>query len=319
MTPIEELTLEIGTDAVVVCDHDRELLSLGKASTSVHCQSIRSPLLGALIGHHVAEGTINLDATLAELGIDDSVPPSLTSGERAARVRDLLSCRSGVYHPSNHQGRAARAVLPPRGTRRPGVFFLYNTWDFNALGTIFERAAGRSMFDEFAEMIAGPSGMRDYDPAEQHYAAQAWSEHRSYGFHISARDLARFGQLYLNGGRHGRHSVIPPGWVATSTRAHTVTGLGPAYGYLWWVERQGNLLTRTTVPAGSFAAYAAGGHCLLVMPAVDRVITLLADRARPGGTERAAHHPALTRLIHYATRSRISLTSGAGNPAYEQN
>jgi len=316
--PVEELAAQAGAIAVVVCDHSTELLCAGQPSVIVHCRSIRKTLLGALFGRHVASGTINLDATLADLGIDDSVPPSLTSAERSARVRDLLTCRSGIYHPSNHQGAAARAALPPRGAHRPGTRFLYNNWDFNALGTILERAIGRSMFTEFAQTIAGPAGMRDFDPARQRYATQDWSEHRTYAFHVSTRDLARFGQLYLNHGAHDGRIVIPPGWVTASTRPHTPTGRGPAHGYLWWAEHQGRLFTGTTVPPGSFAAYGTGSQFLLVMPAIDRVIALLADPQRPGGTDRAAHRPALAKLVRHATGGAVPLTPDT-NPANDAN
>lgn len=300
-----ELAGQIGATAVVVRDHDRELLSIGEPSAAVHSRSIRKSLLGALFGRHVSSGAIDLEATLGDLGIDDSVPSPLTDGERGARVRDLLTCRSGVYHPSNHQGPRARAALPPRGAHPPGTYFLYNNWDFNALGTILERAIGRSMFEEFGETIAAPSGMQDFDLARQRYATEGWSEHRTYAFYISTRDLARFGQLYLNGGQHGGRGIIPPEWVAASTRAHTETGRGPAYGYLWWVEAAGQLFAGTTVPAGSFAAYGMGSQFLLVMPALDRVIALLADPARPAGTDRTAHRPKLAELVHYVTDGAV--------------
>jgi CubicO group peptidase (beta-lactamase class C family) len=55
--------------------------------------------------------------------------------------------------------------------------------------------------------------MRDFDRAAQRYASQEWSQHRTYALRISARDLARFGQLYLNTGQHAGGPVIPPGWV----------------------------------------------------------------------------------------------------------
>jgi CubicO group peptidase (beta-lactamase class C family) len=304
---VEELAGQVGATAVVVADHEGELFSVGEPSRVVHCRSIRKSLLGALFGRHITGGTLSLGATLADLGIDDQVPPPLTGGERSARVRDLLTCRSGIYHPSNHQGAQARAALPPRGAHPPGTYFLYNNWDFNALGTILERHTGCSMFDEFARTIAGPSGMRDYDPADQRYATQPWSQHRTYAFHISARDLARFGQLYLNRGHHHASFVIPAQWVADSTRAHTPTGRGPAYGYLWWVADRGRLFEETTVPAGSFAAYGTGSQFLLVIPAIDRVIALLADPARPGGTDRTDHRPKLAQLVHHATDGAVTL------------
>jgi CubicO group peptidase (beta-lactamase class C family) len=312
LTPAEHLSraarlaAEVGAAALVVTDRERVLLAAGEPATAVHCRSIRKSLLGALFGRPVRSGALDLDATLADLDIDDGVPPGLTDGERAARVRDLLTCRSGVYHPSNHQTPAARAALPPRGAHRPGTFFLYNNWDFNALGTILERALGRSLFDEFAETIAGPTGMQDFDLARQGYATQPFSEHRTYAFHISTRDLARFGQLYLNHGRHGDRDVIPAEWVTDSTRAHTPTGRGPdgrgpAYGYLWWVAHDGQLFAGAVVPDGSYAAYGMGSQFLLVVPALERVIALLADPTRPGGADAVPRRPKLAELVHHAS------------------
>ena len=303
---VRELAGQVGATAVVVNDSDSELLSVGEPSATMHCRSIRKPLLGALFGRPVIDGAIDLDATLADLGIDDNVPPPLTSSERAARVRDLLTCRSGVYHPSNHQTRSV--TLPPRGTHQPGTHFLYNNWDFNALGTILERHTSKGMFNDFADTIATPSGMQDFDRSQQHYDIEPWSEHRTYAFHFSTRDLARFGQLYLRGGQHGGSTIIPPEWVIASTRAHTKTDNGPSYGYLWCVAHNGQLFAGTAVPDGSFAAYGTGSQFLLVIPALDRVIALLADPRRSGGTDRAAHRPKLAELVHYATQGAVMLT-----------
>jgi CubicO group peptidase (beta-lactamase class C family) len=307
---IGELANQIGATGVVVLDHGRELLSIGDPSAAVDCRSIRKPLLGALFGRYVMDGTIDLDATLADLGIDDSVPPPLTSAERSARVRDLLTCRSGIYHPSNQQGPEARAALPARGAHRPGTQFFYNNWDFNALGTILERRIGRSLFDEFAGTIAGPAGLPDFDLSQQQYLTEPWSEHRTYSFRISARDLARFGQLCLCAGRPAGRTVIPPEWVTAGTRAHAQTGVGPAYGYLWWIADHGRLFAGLDMPAGSFAAYGSGSQFLLVIPALDRVIALLADPSRPGAADRIAHLPRLAELVHHATDGAIPLAPG---------
>lgn len=52
--------------------------------------------MSVLFGRSVADGATALDATLEELGIDDI--GGLLPVERQARVRDLLTARSGVYH-----------------------------------------------------------------------------------------------------------------------------------------------------------------------------------------------------------------------------
>src|SRR4051812_9882446 len=61
---------------------------------------------GALYGIGVAEGRIDLNRSLADLGIYDN-EPSLTAAEREATVRDLLMMRSEIYHGLGGDGFAA--------------------------------------------------------------------------------------------------------------------------------------------------------------------------------------------------------------------
>lgn len=69
---------------------DRRVIARwGDASRKVNMASVRKSLLSALYGSAIAEGRIDLSASLAELGIDDNAP-SLTVDEKAATVRDLL-------------------------------------------------------------------------------------------------------------------------------------------------------------------------------------------------------------------------------------
>lgn len=316
---VAALAAEHGACGVVVVDRERVLLEVGDVSAVVNCRSIRKSLLSAVFGRAVIAGKVELDATLVGLGIDDAVQPSLSARERAARVRDLLTCRSGVYHPANHAGGPAAFVsLPPRGSRRAGEWFFYNNWDFNALGSILDRGLGRSLFAEFAETIAGPVAMQDFDVSKQRYASQPYSEHPTYSFQISTRDLARFGQLYLSSGRWNEHELIPARWIAESTTVQTITSKGPGYGYLWWVAHDGRLFEGTRMPDGAFAAYGMGGQFLVVIPALDRAIAMLADPERPQQASKysPAHRQRLARLVHDATDGAVPLsgtTIGATN------
>jgi CubicO group peptidase (beta-lactamase class C family) len=225
------LALEHGARGLGVADPVQAVFEAGEVSAVVNCRSIRKSLLSAVVGRAVAAGTVDLDATLKELGIDDT-QPALTVREQRARVRDLLTCRSDVYHPANHAGEPAGfTTLPARESRRPGEWwFFYNNWDFNALGTIVNLALGRSLFDEFAEAIAQPAEMHDFDPEQQRYAWQAYSEHPTYSSPISTRDLPRFGQLYVRWGNWNGSEIIAPAWVAQSTAVQTVTSRDPATG-----------------------------------------------------------------------------------------
>jgi len=62
--------------------------------------------------------------------------------------------------------------------------------------------------------------------------------HAKAGFRMSARDLARFGQTYLDKGIVNGRQVIPAAWIERITADYTPThdsGRGSGHGYLWWV------------------------------------------------------------------------------------
>jgi CubicO group peptidase (beta-lactamase class C family) len=166
--------------------------------------------------------------------------------------------------------------MPERGSHRPGTFWHYNNWGFNALGTIFRNRTGTDIFQAFKSRIADPLGMEDFDIKDKRntYVQEAYSMHPGYRFRISARDLARFGLLYLRGGRWGERQLIPEEWVRESTRSHSkaetsVTKSG--YGMLWWVA----IRSDRGIPIGAFTASGSGGQRLTVFPALDTVVVNL--------------------------------------------
>jgi CubicO group peptidase (beta-lactamase class C family) len=98
------------------------------------------------------------------------------------------------------------------------------------------------------------------------------SVHPCYWFRMSARDLARFGWLFLCEGEWKGQQVVPRQWVKESTTAYSSAWSGSGYGYMWWVAVDGNLFPGVALPDGSFAALGTGGHFVLVIPAFDTVI-----------------------------------------------
>jgi CubicO group peptidase (beta-lactamase class C family) len=261
----------IGTAAFIVMQHGRIVASFGDIARRTALHSVRKSLLDALIGIAVAEGQIDLDATLASLGIDD-VAPALTEAEKQASVRQLLQSRSGVYHIANYETDDERRLRPERGSHAPGSFWYYNNWDFNVLGTIYERAAGATIFDAFQTRIATPLGMQDYRPSDGRYVTDAASSHRAYPFRMSARDLARFGLLYLRNGRWKERQIVPESWVRDSTTAWSQTHVHSGYGYLWWTGFPDRRVAIMDLPTAGFWADGAGGQFVVVDPADDLVV-----------------------------------------------
>jgi CubicO group peptidase (beta-lactamase class C family) len=122
--------------AVVVIHDGKLVASWGDPRRKVNVASVRKSFLSALYGIAVSEGSIDLSSSLADLKIDDNAP-ALTSVEKTATVRDLITSRSGIYHPAAYETREIKRKRPERGSHAPGSFWFYNNWDFNALGTIY--------------------------------------------------------------------------------------------------------------------------------------------------------------------------------------
>jgi len=284
------------SDAFMAVHRGVPVVSWGDVAARYNGQSVRKSLLGALIGQEVEAGRLQLDRTLAELEIDDD--PPLTAGERQATLDDLLHSRSGVYHSALYEAGSWKRQKPERGSQPPGALWYYNNWDFNALGTLFERSAGSGIGDAFRTRIAEPTGMQDFRSRDVVYLTRDSltekiqhnaSDHAAYVFMISARDLARFGLLYLSGGRWQETQVVPAEWVEASWQGVSVGGLeqrlgeGVRYGNLWWVYPAEVMGGRPGTTA--YIARGNRGHWLVVIPDLELV---LVHRVATGGVGLAA-------------------------------
>ncbi len=279
----------IGSAAVMIVDDGVVVDAWGEVTRNFGCHSMRKSLLSALIGLHVAEGGLNLSKTLAELGIDD-LEPSLSPLEKRATMDDLIKARSGVYHPALGESRSMKAERPARHSHAPGTFWYYNNWDFNALGTIFGQETGQGIFEDFEERIARPLQMEDFSVQNCRYRTAAdyqgrWnaaeSTHRYYLFRMSARDLARFGLLFLRRGRWQERQIITAPWVAQSTAAHSQIGPDKGYGYMWWTGVREGLFPFVRVKEHSYCAAGYGGHRLIILPYRKLVVVHRVDTDQP--------------------------------------
>ncbi len=262
-----------GYAAVMALCEGKVFFSWGEITKNYLCHSIRKPFLSALYGIYVEQGTINLDATLEELNIDD-ISPSLTEAEKQATVRDLLKSRSGVYHEAASEDPVMIATRPERGSHPPGTFYYYNNWDFNVLGTIFEQETETKIFEEFNNKIAGPVGMEDFAIENCYYKYEMEkSQHPAYHFRMSARDMARFGVLYQKNGMWKENRIISRAWIDESTTAYSpvdsASGIG--YGYMWDVFPEGSLIA-TLIGYSGYYHTGVGVHVLVIVPELNLVL-----------------------------------------------
>ncbi len=257
--------------AVMVIYNGAILAQWGQTERRFKCHSIRKSLLSALYGNAVQNGSIDLSETIESIGIDDDVP--LTDIEKMAKISDLLKSRSGVYLSAAYETKSMMDERPKRGSHIPGSHWHYNNWDFNVLSTIYNKKSSADLFEAFEAQIAIPTRMQDFELRHTYYHLEAWkSRHPAYPFRMSARDLARFGLLYLNNGRWEDQQVLPAGWVHESTKEHS-TLLAGGYGYMWWTAREKSQLGNLN----AFWAAGYGGHRVYIVPGARLVLVHRAD------------------------------------------
>jgi CubicO group peptidase (beta-lactamase class C family) len=280
----------------------RVLVSYGDLQALSYLASVRKSILSMLFGNYVANGTIKLDKTLAELGIDDV--GGLLPNEKQATIRDLLSARSGIYHAASNAGDDL-ASAPPRGSQPHGTYMLYNNWDFNAVGAIFEQETGRNIYDALESDLARPIGMQDWDRSAQRKSGDTTqSRFLAYHMYLSTRDMARIGYLMLREGNWAGKQLVPRDWVRQSTSAITpVSEMNPpgrrsgpfGYGYLWWVWDGSQ---ETGAYQGAFTGLGAVGQHITVLPALDLVV---AHKTVPGGA--SVSHPQYLEVLALLVRA----------------
>lgn len=263
---------------VVVADRGRIVFAFGDVEELSYVASVRKSVLSMLYGRYVENGTIDLEATVGDLGMDDV--GGLLPIERRARVHDLITARSGVYHPASNSGDNL-ADAPERGSQEPGTYMLYSNWDFNAAGAVFEQETGIDIYDAIQAQLATPIQFEDWDRSVQRKSGDlSVSRNPAYHIWLSTRDMARIGYLMLREGRWGQRQVVSRNWVRRISSVFTpLEEMHPlarrdrysGYGYMWWVwDGPG-----ATGPfEGAFTARGAWGQWITVMPATDLVIAV---------------------------------------------
>lgn len=302
---LDELTRFIAdnsnTTGVVVAERGRVVYSFGDVAELSIIASVRKSILSILYGTWVEQGVIDLDATLAELGIDDV--GGLLPIEKEATVEHLLTSRSGVYHPAANGGDHL-ADAPSRGSQRPGEYTLYSNWDFNAAGAVFEQLTGRNIYDEFDRQLAAPLQLEDWDRSLHSKSHNPKvSRYPAYHFYLSTRDMARIGHLMLNQGRWDGVDITSGEWAQRIVSTVTpLAKMNPArlrdryfgYGYMWWVWDG----PRATGPfEGAYTGRGSRGQWLTVFPKLQLVFAHKTKHAYRRNTSWKSWHGIIERLL----------------------
>lgn len=162
----------------------------------------------------------------------------------------------------------------------PGEGWAYNDVRMNVCTYALTVLLGRSLEDVLGERVLDPLGLSG--TWAWHGYTTSWTviegrrvrvvsggAHWGGGLIVSARDLARIGQLYLDGGLHADRRLLSQEWI---DRSWTPCPVKPEYGYLWWLnDRQ---IPWPGAPSTGRSARGNGGrHLLWIDPSRRLVLT----------------------------------------------
>jgi CubicO group peptidase (beta-lactamase class C family) len=213
------------------------------------------------------------------------------SDPRKARitVRHLLSMTSGIAgestgiagmptatgagifefalgHAANRFGQRVETLVA-----EPGERWDYSDPAYAHLSLCFHSLMGTDIDAYMQERVFGPLGMAASWDVQGGAGFRGPHTNAHTGLHVSARDVARFGQLVLNQGRWGGEQVLP---AEILPRLHSVSqDLNPAYGLGWWTNQRGAYAP--DLPADLVALSGFRFNRCYVVPSLDLVVARL--------------------------------------------
>jgi CubicO group peptidase (beta-lactamase class C family) len=234
-------------------------------------KSITSLLVGIAIDQKFVKG---IDEPLRTyLG---PVYPNAAALQQSITLEDLLTMRSGLACNDRDEGSPGQEDKMYRERDWVGYFLQlptispsgqathYCTGGAVALGRVISEASKRSVPTFADEFLFGPLGIK-----EAHWSEFDDRRQTDTGGHLFLlpRDMARIGQLVLQGGTWSGQQLLPRAWIEQSTNEHTRIDGGKPYGYLWW---------RLLVPyhgshVSAVFAGGNGGQYIFVVPELELV------------------------------------------------
>jgi CubicO group peptidase (beta-lactamase class C family) len=150
----------------------------------------------------------------------------------------------------------------------PGEKFSYATSGVVTLGSVISRSSGMSVPEFANRYLFGPLGITEYFwPGTSSKGDQGLAM-TGGGLKLKSRDMAKFGQLYLDKGLWKGRRVISESWINLSIEKHSTSDLyGDDFGFLW------RMIDRTVQgrKIRSFEAWGNGGQFIMIFPSLELV------------------------------------------------
>jgi CubicO group peptidase (beta-lactamase class C family) len=254
----------------------------GTVEQKARVQSVTKSYTSALVGIALDQGYLSsVDQKMMEF-FPEFAGQIKDPKKNQITIRDMLQMRAGypweestaeLFEMLYHGFRPSLLVDVPL-VRDPGTDFEYSSLTSHLLGIIVARATGKDLKSFAEENLFSPLNVEIGDwiqDWEGYYNGHA-------DIHFTARDMARFGLLYLNNGEYEGNQIISAEWVHDSLQTYSedawdyrvgrnFNDIG--YGYQWWSARAGNHRFNL--------AWGHGGQQIVLVDELNMVIVVTAD------------------------------------------
>lgn len=255
------------------------------AATTPILMSVSKSVVSFLFGVAVDEGRI----TSLDQPVDAYAPALKGSGYEGVRIKDVLQMSSGIRFNEDYgdldsdiahlamafvNGSVRDFVRGLQRQRPPGTFHHYVSADTQVVAMVLEAATGEELADLTQSRLWSKLGAEH----DAHWLTDATGDEFALGgLNATARDMARFGQLYADGGRNlAGEPLVSEAWVRASVTPdapHLMPGRDNplhdwpmGYGYQWWIPEN-----QPADGRGDFSAIGIYGQFVYVNPS-ERVV-----------------------------------------------
>jgi CubicO group peptidase (beta-lactamase class C family) len=223
---------ETHSDALVILK-DGKLVGdwrFGKPAEPIEAMSATKSVVNVAIGRLVYTGKIRS----IDQPVSDFFPAWKEGPKKDVTLRHLLNHTSGLRaNASTEEIYGSRDILKlaldADLAHPPGTEFFYNNKAVNILAGVVEKASGKKLDVYMRDEVFTPLGVRHFlwmrDPSG--------NPHAMAGLALDALDLAKIGQLMLDGGVYRGQRIVSAEWVKESVA--TAQTFNPTCGLLWWV------------------------------------------------------------------------------------
>ncbi|MFT3986490.1 serine hydrolase domain-containing protein [Aestuariivirga sp.] len=239
-------------------------------------RSITKSIVGLLYGIALEQGKVPPPSAPAHDAFPDYAPLFGDPLRRRMTIGHILSMRMGIawdegmnYADPDNAERLMEAapdrirfILERPMIHRPGSVWTYCGGATALLGHLIAKGTGQALDSFAAERLFVPLGISDVEWIRGSDGQPAAAS----GLRMTPSDLARIGQLMLDGGK----GIVPRPWLAQSIEPRGLVEQGIRYGYQWWIGK--------LVDSGKLwhAGFGNGGQRLIVIPSLDLVVVILA-------------------------------------------